>query len=303
MSRTLFHIGYPKTASTTLQRHVFGQVPGLYFPVPLETQLAHHMLLHLAGAPDEKYNPRACAGMVEDLLARAGGQVVTLSCEVLCGQPFRASLETAEASAERIAALPGTATIFIVTRRQDEHLRSLYHQYVKVGGTATFEELIAADAGGPRIDHRYICFDRLVERHMDLFGAEAVVVEPFETLVTDTEGAINRLLARLDLPLARIPPVPNANPSLDAFGVAVQRRYNDLFAASAYSPNPKITHLMHPQRAARVLRRILPTANRPPSRPNRIPEWMLEDFAESNRRLDQMLGGTLGGLGYPGVDD
>ncbi|MEQ8717404.1 MAG: hypothetical protein RIE08_07305 [Acidimicrobiales bacterium] len=302
MSRTLFHIGYPKTASTTLQKHVFGQVQGLCFPMPLEAQLAHQMMLHLAGASDDAYNPRACAGLVEDVVARAGGHVATFSCEVLCGQPFRASLATAAASAERIAALPGTATILIVTRRQDEHLRSLYHQYVKVGGTARFEEVIAENTGGPRIDHRYICFDRLVARHMDLFGAEAVIVEPFETLVADTQGAINRILARLDLPPTTISPVPNANPSLDAFGVAVQRRYNDLFAASAYSPNPKITHLMHAQRAAAVIGRILPSTRRPSSFSDQIPKRMLEDFAESNRRLDEMLGGTLAGLGYPGVD-
>jgi hypothetical protein len=302
MSRTLFHIGYMKAASTTLQKHVLGQVPSLHFPTPYDSQLSHHMLLHLAGASDEAYSPRSCAGLVEDLLASAGGRVPTLSCEVLCGQPYRASLETAAASAERIAALPGTPTILIITRRQDEHLRSLYHQYVKVGGTQKFEELIT-ERDDPRIDHRYVCFDRLVERHVDLFGAEAVVVEPFETLIADMEGAINRILARLDLPPTRIPPAPNANPSLDAFGVAVQRRYNDLFAHSAYSPNPKITHLMHAQRAAAVLGRILPSTNRPSSFSDQIPEWMLADFAESNRRLDEMLGGTLAGLGYPGVDD
>lgn len=303
MGRTLFHIGYPKAASTTLQTHVFGQVPDLYFPTPYDSQLSHHMLLHLAGASDEDYNPRACAGLVEDLLASAGERVPTLSCEVLCGQLYRNSLQTAAASAERIAALPGTPTILIVTRRQDDHVRSLYHQYVKEGGTAAFGDLIAEHAEGPRIDHRYSCFDRLVERYVDLFGPDAVVVEPFERLVADMEGAINRILARLDLPATRIRPVGKANASLDGRGVAVQRRYNELFAASRYSPNPRITHLMHAQRAAGIIGRCLPSTRRSSSFSDQIPQRMLEDFAQSNRRLDEMLGGTLAGLGYLGVDD
>lgn len=86
------------------------------------------------------------------------------------------------------------ARILIVTRGARSLLLSLYSQYVRTGGDRSFAAFL--DMAGCA---RWWDYDRVIRLYEEAFGAEDVLVLPYEQLRDDPEGFCRRIEAHLGL--------------------------------------------------------------------------------------------------------
>jgi hypothetical protein len=136
-------------------------------------------------------------------------------------------------SRERVCRLlrdlfPG-ATILIVTRGFRAMAQSAYSQYVKSGGPLSAAELYARGEHDPR---EYLDYDAVVELYEDAFGAENVIVLPYELMRDDPATFAGAVESRLGLP-GGAPPIPARNVALTPAALVWQRRLSAAVAGAA----------------------------------------------------------------------
>jgi len=177
----LLHPGYPKTASTWLQKELFldrhgfeqlnrdnGQRLGSYFVVP----------------PHE-YNAPVVHRKVKEKEAQAAenGAVPVVTCEGLAGgfRRFQNGLD-AFVIARRLADAFTEAKVLIGIREQVGMIMSLYNQYLRHFGIKPLARYIleyqgkSAEFQSPED----FCYDRLIRCYQDLFGRRNVMVYTLE---------------------------------------------------------------------------------------------------------------------------
>jgi hypothetical protein len=204
MTGHLIHIGYAKAGSTYLQRW-FEAHPGLaYSTRGLGGYRSVYAIAAEAagGRLDGRWRVTSC----EDLSAPQAdvGQLVIDYEEAMRGSWANRQ----DAARPLLAGLFPDAHILIVTRGFRSMILSSYSQYVRSGGSEDFESLTA----GTRDNHPWD-YDRLIEGYRAVFGAERVIVLPFELLRDDPASFTATLESRLGL--APFPPKGDrANPSL-----------------------------------------------------------------------------------------
>jgi hypothetical protein len=102
-----------------------------------------------------------------------------------------------EAIARRLAAAFPQARVLIIIREQAAMLESFYSQYVSDGGVLPFSKLIRPMSRvlrrAPEFDIDYLCYDNLVGCYRSLFGADRVLVLPFELLTSDPARFVRRI--------------------------------------------------------------------------------------------------------------
>lgn len=176
-TRRLIHIGFPKCGSTSLQA---------WFS-------AH---------PAVAYDPHGFAGYADAPgLSRAAASLRTPACHVTSSEslviprpredlidlPRDGSIaERRQAVCELLAALFPNASILIVTRGYREVLASIYSDYVRVGGTQAMREFMVGrrdPSGVVAVEiEDYFDYDATTDLYELVFGAENVIVLPFELL-------------------------------------------------------------------------------------------------------------------------
>src|SRR5262249_32612815 len=141
----IVHIGYPKTGSTWLQREVFPRLGIRYGSA--EPELGRLIGELAEGEVDAEAFRRA----------RGEGPVL-ISNEGLVGSMW-GPVENGLRNAERLHEVVPGARIAVLVRRQDEMLRSLYAQYVNMGGTRPPEGFLA------EFHPEHLEYDRLLSRY------------------------------------------------------------------------------------------------------------------------------------------
>jgi hypothetical protein len=136
-------------------------------------------------------------------------------------------------SRERVCRLlrglfPG-ATVLIVTRGFRAMAESAYSQYVKSGGPLSAAELYARGDHDPR---EYLDYDAVVELYENAFGADNVIVLPYELMRDEPATFTNVLESRLGLP-GGAPPIPARNVALAPAALVWQRRLSVAVGAVA----------------------------------------------------------------------
>jgi hypothetical protein len=213
MSRHLVHIGYPKAGSTSI---------GAWFA-------AHPRLAYVPHGIGGYRGPLDIASRAADPGAVQPEWHVTssesLSMPRITDRPSlqdRTDFSGAalEESRERVcstlhALFPG-ATILIVTRGFRGALASGYSQYVRSGGRVGMRELYARHgeylAG-------YLDFDGVASLYSEVFGAERVIVLPYELMRDDPATFVRILEERLEIePSGVMMPARNRAPSAAAIG-------------------------------------------------------------------------------------
>ena len=182
MTRHLIHVGYPKTGSTFLQewfqqhpefRYVSRGVAGF--------RSVNHMCVEPGGA--FRYYVTSSEG-----LAAPHSSVANLR-PPRPGETPRPPERFKEKQAEVCDVLrtlyPGSR-ILIVTRGFREMILSGYSEFVRLGGTLDPEGMCRAL--GTRLaedEHHYLDYDYLVGLYLEAFGAENVILLPYELLRDD----------------------------------------------------------------------------------------------------------------------
>lgn len=205
----LLHVGFPKAGSTALQSW-FKAHPDMIFEIDA-----------LAGYRGAQALTRDVAGRQE-----AAWHVTSsehLAMPMVTHDPDDLSEFTGSwpEGRRRVCELLGrifpAATVLIVTRGFRSVLASAYSQYVREGGSQTIEQLYGRGAkpGLPLTAGDIWDYDATIALYERAFGAQNVVVLPYELLAEDASAFIGLLEDRLGLPHAGID-VPRVNVSLTA---------------------------------------------------------------------------------------
>jgi hypothetical protein len=204
MQRHLVHVGYPKAGSTTLQAW-FESRPELVFAYDAigGVTCADGIAGHVAATDGA---PRWVVTSAERL--------ITPSIEgpgVVPTEPIAARRRRVCA---RLRTMFGDATILIVTRGFRSAIASTYSEVLRWGLALSVKEAVLlyqesrAFEGWRAAD--VFDYDAPLRLYADTFGAESVVVLPFELLRDDPRGFLARLEQRLELePRSEQPPWHN----------------------------------------------------------------------------------------------
>jgi hypothetical protein len=201
MTGHLLHVGYPKTGSTFLQRWFAGH-PQLAFA---DGGIAGYRDVH---------------GIVRESVSTGPGVLyrVTSAEGLSAPQPYagqdpvdypggaRKSMPDAQSDAcATLAALFPNAHVLIVTRGFRSMILSSYSQYVRAGGDVPLSDLITATLRGDAafahvLDRDPFDYDHLITTYARAFGADQVIVMPYELLRDDADAFTRALETRLNLP-------------------------------------------------------------------------------------------------------
>lgn len=302
----LLHIGYHKTGTTWLQSGLFADRDA-GFTRPWR---AGSIRAALVRPTVFEFEPsRAAAAFAPGLQeAAAAGLVPVVSDERLSGSPHAGGYDSAEIARRLRRTFPG-ARVLIVIREQQQAILSTYRQYVRDGG-------IAALAGWlhprnpdelPQVAWSHWEYDHLIGLYRQLFGADNILVLPFETLAGDAAGFSERIVrfagARRLSPVGA-PPEGRENRALGALTTVIKRHANRWLVRNSLSPAAPLYVKDHERRFER-LDQLLPRRLSAPLERRwrrRVDAAVGERYAESNRRTAAMTGLDLAALGYP-VED
>jgi len=188
--RHLIHVGFPKAGSTFVQQwfdahpqiaYAKGGIAGL-------TGIEGIVEAALSPAPPEPWRVTSAEALTAPLVSSAAAAIHR---STVAPAGFSALQKTVCAS---LAALFCGATILIVTRGFRSMILSSYSQYVRTGGTGGLGDMVAA-----ALEHQPWDYDAVVGAYEDAFGAEDVIVLPYEWLAADPAAFLGELERRMGL--------------------------------------------------------------------------------------------------------
>jgi hypothetical protein len=305
-ANVLLHIGYHKTGSTYLQDHFFQAANGFSADVgDIRTRIVHDFVFpdNFAFDPDEmrrRYTP-----FVER--AEADGLRFVLSHERLSGYPPSGGYDRVLIAQRLQSTFPG-ARILIIIREQLSLIRSLYSQYITDGGDlslARFLETPEPQLGRmPGFRLEVYEFDRLITYYQRLFGADRVLVLPFEAMLRDLPGFLRSITDFMHLPPPASVPIVVTNPRRPVPMQVMQRLGNRLFSNNELSRGGWLAIPRFPRRIGafeRAFQALTPgwIESALYSRLGRdIRQFVGDHYMESNHRTSSLTGVNLNAYGY-----
>ncbi len=296
----LLHIGYHKTATTWLQRHVFDRSSGSFAsPCSFLDQVDHLVKPH----PLEWDEAAARRFFDERVRAiEADGLVCAMSNEAFSGNPHGGSFQSVEI-ARRLHALFPDAKVLIVIRRQADHVLSSYKQYVPRGGCLAPGRYFDPPRNWFRIPgfrYGHFAHDQLIRLYQELFGRDRVMVLPYEWLVQDSDDFLQRICSFSGACPVEGLPGRRERVSMSAAAIALQRRLNRLLLRDDVNRSALFHLRSLPVWMRRMDRLLAPLMGRwcEATLRRQINARVDGRYAESNLRTVELTGLPLADLGY-----
>ena len=300
------HIGYHKTGSTFLQKRVFRRGPG--FSLVAEGNALRPAFVPLQSADPFSFDPVAVRETFRPAMEKAREQdlVPVFAAERLSGSPQSGGYDSKQI-AERLAATFPEARVLMVIREQTDMLVSVYKQYVKMGGPGTFRQYVSPHSRAFRIplfDFRYFEYHRLVGCYQNLFGAENVLVLPYELLRDRPRAFVKHIGTFAD---ARVAPSYNfepMRPSPSALALSFKRRANRWVVRDDLNPAPPFEMEGANQALLRLCRKVdakVPArlrAQRERHLRTLVEEVVDRRYVKSNATTAELTGLDLAAFGY-----
>ncbi len=300
----LFHVGYPKTASTYLQHSVFGN-PDFGLGIPGGAVSRGYLMTWFRTADPYLFDPAAVAADMAELEAplRADGLRPVWSDETLLGNPLTRTYDGAWVL-DRLRRLGRPLKIVITIRNQHDLILSAYREYLKLNRHSLTDFIGTGDeprSYRPILHPEYLCYDIAVDHWGKAFGAENILVLPQEMLRTGADAFVTRLAAFLGQEDVPAPPRQSFNVGLGGAALRLARPLNALYLRSPLSQRRSLTE-RGVKKTLRLVDRLSPAAL------DRALEARWKDqiatrfdgvYAASNQRLAQQTGLDLAALGYP----
>ncbi len=201
-NRVLFHVGWPKTATTSLQR-----------------QLCDYP--NLAGKPFNRNGGDDALAVIHELCTTSAWNVdllnnlllqsrrdpqlpVILSDEGLIAMPQRVWFEglvSPTERAHRLASTSWSASVLMMMREPVSQLRSTWMHWVREGYAMDYETFLERVREDRANDTGTFAISSLVERYASLFGSRNVIVSDFEAFIAQPERFWRQLSLVLDTSL------------------------------------------------------------------------------------------------------
>lgn len=195
------HLGLHKTASTFMQHHFF----------PLHSDELGYLNLrrsaprfsaYLLHCNDLDWDPATALSLFEEGLCRTdcpNGHRMLISDEQFCGSPWD-NASSRKRSFDRLHQLFPEARYLIVFRNQQELVQSLYLQYVKTGGSASWREFLTHDRHPLRFALKsYLNYGAYLKYVISQVGKERVGCFLYEDMKRDPVSYCGKLAAFLQI--------------------------------------------------------------------------------------------------------
>ncbi len=304
------HVGLSKAASTYLQEtYLPGVRDALFVHAPYRPEQpanpVQRFVYELLFRNPARLDRAGFKREIADFLAASGHSKVIISSEALFGTPFQNHSDFCT-NTQAVADVFDNPKIWLVLRRQDRWLESTFSQFLKAGLSTTPERFTNYRDGafseyrwiygGPNLDVRDLDWRPFVEHYRASFGADRVLVQPFEHFAQEPQPFLDRFCRFAGVEPHRAEDVERKNASLSPVSAFVARAVNAVPMNVKLTVKRYVPSEMHP---ALILNRTLdPLLGR-----RRIfPEWLataaLEHHRENNRRLAELLDADLAALGY-----
>lgn len=304
----LFHVGYPKTASTFLQHQVFDVADLGYGLADGESNRGRLVAWFKTDDPFVQDPARICAEIAEaEAPLRARGLLPVWSEETLLGNPLQRIYDGAWVL-DRLSRVAPKAKILITIRNQLDFALSAYREHLKLG-RHSLRDFIGSGTEQlsfhPILKEDYLKFDRAVAAYQEVFGPENVCVLPQEMLAQSPEAFFDRLFGFSKLPARIVRSDQRLNAGLRGTALCTARTLNGLFVRSPLSRRPRLSERLV-KRTTRLVDRIAPRAldqRIEAGWKTHIAARYAGCFDASNARLSRLSGLDLAALGYPVAED
>jgi hypothetical protein len=290
--RIVVHIGFNKTATTTLQHSVFARQEGWAYAGPKsDGGVMRWLSENLWSSDDADYLEHAAAGY----FAHVGRGARAL---VASHEGFGRHLQGGRTARRLHDLFPG-AHVLAVVRDQRSMARSLYYMYLSRGGVLPFETWLRSASA--RVEHLH--FDAAISQYQAEFGSEQVCTLVYEDFVADPAAFVARVVEYItpgERPNVSGWPLPRTNRSLSRAGRSTLRRVNRWFVRGPENESPPVPVLQARGRYVRWLGRLDERLIRRSSDPTEsdLPDELVSSLAESNARLAALTGLDLRARGY-----
>ena len=220
MSNVLIHIGYIKSGSTYLQRW-FEKHPAMYYRFKGVTGFY--------GTHDISWYAESTDPLHECFVISSEHLSVWKSDSDIVG--MRSGLKKYDIKAyqlklrDTLHAIYPTAKILIVTRGYTSLFQSFYAQYVAIGGTYDFENLLKSmwDNFPQLFDYSHV-----VNIYREKFGNDNVIVLPYELLRADPHGFTGIIEKKMGVQNTFAFSTEKVNAALDKKTLAAYRKVSNV---------------------------------------------------------------------------
>ena len=197
----LIHIGYHKTGSTWLQKHLFDRPDSGFSRLAGKPMSTHHIGLRPATRfarnfvfePGgsmytlNEFSPDRMRQLLGECIVQDSGLPV-LSDERLSGQPETGGFDSQKICV-RLSQVFDSPKIFIVIREQKSLIASCYLDFLLKGGTLSLREYMQPRSNNsPKFKKSYFMFHHLISMYQEVFGKENVLVLPYEMFRDDPDS-------------------------------------------------------------------------------------------------------------------
>jgi len=243
-SDLVVHVGFPKTATTTLQQIVFQPRYGFQLLVEHDGYMAGQGPILEPLVTGEGFDRATLANEVRARMAEiAPGLVPVLSSERLSGPVVAFGMDRDPIAQRLRAALPGVR-ILVGTREEESFRRSLYRQLILMGSTAPNLDrpINWWERACSNYRESYFNLKAQLEFYRGFFGHDRVIELPYELLVESPQAWLEVIASATEnrraleaLPALRMPVNASESP------LAIRRqRYANYFRVSALNPHPLV---------------------------------------------------------------
>ncbi|WP_170359594.1 sulfotransferase [Ruegeria arenilitoris] len=302
----LVHIGYHKTATSSLQQQLFS-APDAPFATPHGDR--KYILSNRIVLPQPMtYDPAETREMYESFLKKSqdSGQVPVFSHERFSGYPASGGFDST-IIADRLQRTFPDAYILVVFREQLSSILSMYSQYITDGGHGSLKTYLSEPEPNlrraPMFSEEFYRYHRLFKFYQDKFGKDRVLGLAYEQFISEPDSFVETLCNFVGVEhKKREFEVTNEKRS-ECFQI-LQRFVNftlsdNQLSKGALLPFPNATRRFG--KLSRPIGRIFPDKldqmlkNR---LVGRIQSRFDGAFAESNAELQSLTGLDLGQFGY-----
>lgn len=239
MSEQIIHIGYPKTASSWLQRFVFNNNK-----IGLETISRGVIQAELLLPNDLQFDEDKAFSRVHSEIEKIKkeGKTPVLSHEHFSGHAQSGGYYNYNL-AKRLKNLFREAKVIIVIRNQLDMIYSSYLHYIKTGGRCNIKRFLNPPKDGivPLFRYEYFEYHKLIKIYRDFYGKENVLVLPYELFLNKPRHYVEEIAtfvkfslpSNLQMPFKKI-----ENKSIRGIGILLKRYANRLiFNKSSVNPD------------------------------------------------------------------
>jgi hypothetical protein len=191
MNNPLIHIGYPKTATTWFQNELYPKIINKKF---IKAEIFRSVVTNEIPFI---YNPDKA--LVNNYFCN--DPFIVCDEGIIGGNPF-----VAIESINRVHKLFPNSRVILFIRSQFDMISSKYSQYVyKNMGTMSANAFVSNDEHWHRVHNfqkfhpEYLCYDKVIEYLITLFGNENIFIYLYEDLLADPVDFIYKFLAEHNL--------------------------------------------------------------------------------------------------------